>query len=844
MKNHSKETIWIAALLHDLGKFQQRAEPSIGVSHQEYARRFVVDIFGNYFKGLHPDLESVIANHHESELTTRIQKIIVIADRLSMREGAAETDFTQSPPWEPLSALLTCQPIAPTAGVRKRISLQTLPLQTTDMFPIELCPDEDAFYKKLSEQFQMEFSRFVNNREFESHDIVTIMSLLHKYLTCMPAQTVSWQRMPEDEKTPLDTSLFLHLKTTAAIAACLNEQLTDAEIDALLREDKEMSKRPLCALVKGDISGTQDFLYLLSSDGAARGLKARSFYLQLLNDTIAQWILRQTGLSEINLLYVGGGHFYLLLPFEKTSKSIERWRERISEILWHGHQGDLYLNLGYVPVASEDFLQSESGDESRFAQKWAEVNIEISLQKQRKWLGAGEAGMISSHFTPQEVGGAEARCDVCQFEGNLEIDNETLKCQRCRAFEELGKALRNPKYMISVQRPEKKKLPMNPAWPDILAAFGTEIMVGASRKKRRVSSKTATLWNFDDANVWPTDKENAAVIEAALIDFTWDKPPQRRDIRLFAGATPSKIDKDTEKVVVAEFGDLAEASDGAKFLGVLRMDVDSLGQVFESRLGARANMARICEMSESLRLFFESRVPQICRERNRFSLSNQDEKDRLFLVYAGGDDLFLVGAWSELPIIARKIRDEFRLFVGGDHLTISAGIAIEHEKYPLYQLANDAKHALDDRAKEYRRKGNNHDKDAICFLQSTVGWEDFENLKSWTENLVQMIEGENGKPKLPHGFLTRLGEIHSLLAENRKSKLHLQHQSGSLQSIEEMIYYDKWRWHLTYQLGRVAERFKDHASIIKDLQNEIIEQRLVDNLNVIARWAELTTRKE
>jgi CRISPR-associated protein Csm1 len=848
MNDYPKETLWLAALLHDLGKFRQRAEPEAGVTHQEHGRKFVQDEFGGYFQELNPDLAQAIAGHHKNELTSRLAKLVKIADRLSMPESPAETSAELIPPWEPLSALLTLLPYEtkkdepPPPIERKRIRLQTLPLQSEDMHPIAVDFDDAAVYKTLWTAFEGEFRSFTNKKEFEPADITTILSLLHKYTSSMPAETAAYQPQP---KTPLDISLYMHLKTTAAIAAGLNNELNDDEIDALLRDDATLSQRRLCALVKGDISGTQDFIYLLTGDGAARGLRARSFYVQLLTETIAQWILRQAGLSELNLIFAGGGHFYVLLPFTTAKDQIGVWQKNIAEILWRGHRGDLYLNLGHVPVEYNDFLETGNEGASNFADKWSEVTKAISMHKQRKWLEIDPELMQSFFFTPRERGGDETRlCSVCRFESKdirpVEESPEIRKCKRCREFEQLGRELRDPAYMVTFISADKdiKTLP-TPTWKNVLAAFGARIILAKKGEHiERAGTEIATISTFDSADFLSDNCQ-------------WDSPPNNRSFRLLAGATPSKPNDKKEHgyeddEVVAEFGDLAQAADGAKWLGALRMDVDSLGKVFRNRLGKRANIARMSTLSESLRLFFESRVPQLCRECNPYSAGNGQKKDRLFLLYAGGDDLFLVGAWSELPALAKKIRDEFRRFAGGDHLTLSAGIAIEHDKYPLYQLANDAKHALDDRAKVHQRQldGRTIEKDAICFLQNTVGWKEFEVLKKWQEELVQMIEPENNKPRLPRGFLTRLGQIYSLFVENRKSKRKLDRQGGELQDIQEMIYYEKWRWHLVYQLGRFTERYPAYTTIIRDLQKQIIDNKLIDNLNVIARWAELLTRKE
>ena len=71
------------------------------------------------------------------------------------------------------------------------------------------------------------------------------------------------------------------------------------------------------------------------------------------------------------------------------------------------------------------------------------------------------------------------------------------------------------------------------------------------------------------------------------------------------------------------------------WLGALRMDVDNLGTIFRDGLGQNATISRMATLSESLRLFFEGYVPQLCKDYN----SNPQEKEKkeiLELIYAGG----------------------------------------------------------------------------------------------------------------------------------------------------------------------------------------------------------------
>jgi CRISPR-associated protein Csm1 len=55
-----------------------------------------------------------------------------------------------------------------------------------------------------------------------------------------------------------------------------------------------------------DISGIQKFIYTISSKGALKGLRSRSFYLEMLLQHVIDCLLDKCGLSRANLIYSGG----------------------------------------------------------------------------------------------------------------------------------------------------------------------------------------------------------------------------------------------------------------------------------------------------------------------------------------------------------------------------------------------------------------------------------------------------------------------------------------------------------------------------------------------------------
>ena len=652
-------------------------------------------------------------------------------------------------------------------------------------------------------------------------NLKSVLAILKRFTWAVPASLSG---------LGMEVSFYEQVRMAAAVGICWHRAgwSVDGQLNAPL-------DRRLGWLVKGDLSGVQDFLYLLTSAGAARGLRGRSFYLQLLTETIAEWTLRRWNqVPPTNLIYTGGGHFYLLLPNVGADDDTQ-WRQLQRELggkLWNAHRGDLGCTLARVELKVCDLVTV-----GRLAERWAELAEASNAQKERKWSELGET-MFEHLFTPQQRGTTnEDMCQICQhdFDKRRSGDREeegVRKCGRCRSFEQLGRKLRAVQHLV---RFNIKETPAtnDVDWQAILGSFGQRIELihdGESMPDTPVESE-ATL--IESVNRWWRPNEQEQFESTGITtQYSW---------RWLADAMPFKYDGQGEiaydrdnQPEIAEFSDLAEArAQGAPWLGVLRMDVDNLGNVLRDGLQGAASLARLSTLSETLRLYFEGWVPQLCEKYNQGKTEDANG-DAVYLIYAGGDDLFVVGAWSVLPHLARNIHDDFAEFVGGEHITISAGVAIEHAKYPLYQFAEDARVALDDHAKGLRPA-----KDAFCFLQTPLGWEQFKDVEDWQNRLVKMLADG-----MPRSLLTRLSEIHASYAENSQKQRALAVASGiSHEQIKEQIQYARWQWRLVYQLSQTSERNPKHQAELTDLQEALVrDDKLINLLQVLARWTELQTR--
>ncbi|MCG8626579.1 MAG: hypothetical protein MJE68_31840, partial [Proteobacteria bacterium] len=262
----------------------------------------------------------------------------------------------------------------------------------------------------------------------------------------MPSAT-PWEK--RNEKTIPDISLYAHLRTTAAIAACIGHELTETDVNTLLTTHKDSNKK-ICALIKGDISGIQNFLYQVVSDGAANQLRGRSFYLQLLTEAIAYWVLRQLDLPITNLLLASGGHFYILAPYTDAKKELDTLRQQISQKLWTLHRGNISCILAGISIKARDFKAEN------FFCKWDAVSGKVQQRKQQKWIEMGSEVMFQNLFEPHE---------------NKQGDEQNEAEKDPWQFGELGKQLRNARYLITYNLPESP-IPNKPNWHEAVKAFG------------------------------------------------------------------------------------------------------------------------------------------------------------------------------------------------------------------------------------------------------------------------------------------------------------------------------------------------------------------------------------
>ncbi|MGC9371648.1 MAG: type III-A CRISPR-associated protein Cas10/Csm1, partial [Paracoccaceae bacterium] len=632
-------------------------------------------------------------------------------------------------------------------------------------------------------------------------------------------------------------SLYDHSRTTAALTACLAAQ-PDAEIGALLEglsawhragDESEppaaLTETDVALLVGGDISGVQSFIYTITARGATSALRGRSFYLQLLTEAVVRYILRELGLPMTNLIYQGGGRFYLLAPPDAALRLREIQRF-ISETLLKHHDGDLYLAVAWEALKAADFYGG------RIAAAWDGVGAGLQRAKQRRFSELGEG--LTALFAPRDHGGnEESQCQVCGREHtDIKVEADTRKCAACRAYEALGKDLRRARYLWLETLDPGAETPAG-GWGRVLAELG--LRAGVSEEiPGRAGGRRVLLALDDAAMAGLSPRPHTAVGRRFLVNVT----PIIQDWEI--ADLRDRVDELPEPGSVKPFSALAAQAQGIDRLGVLRMDVDNLGVLFAEGFpkGTRS-LSRLAALSFAVSLFFEGWVGALAETVSREARSDK-RGDTLYAIYSGGDDLFFVGAWDVVVTLAQRIRADLGRFAAG-HPAVhaSAGIALIGGKYPLYQAAEDAGEA-EGKAKSLvwtNADGHVRRKDAIAFLDVALPWPRFGYGGAGGDTVtgLQRTLVAHRDAGMPHSVLRTLLQLYAdyrQAAEARAKRGEDRTRTGEPQAL-----WGPWIWRGFYRLKREGKRYPEIEALAERLHDDWFQA--LPWAGVAARWAEL-----
>lgn len=833
----------LAGLLHDIGKFALRAGEGAsrvwdGEAQRDYKYRHALlseDFVQKHVPEIwQSQIKLAVGKHHTPH--NRLAYAVALADRLSAGERADPPGGDEKRDQHParLLSIFSDVSLETKVGEVPQVywPLKPLELGEQNLFP-HTRPDTNwKEYETLYQSFTSRVKQL--NTAFKTGEnlpyyLESLLAEMQRFLWCVPSAYYNSRS---------DISLHDHSRMTAALAAALHDTpaLTDEQLAAFAQQPEEVEEE-LVTLVGGDLTGVQSFLYTITSRGAASGLRGRSFYLQLLGLVIARFILDHLNLPVTNLIYAGGGNFYLIARREDAAK-LPELQAQVTRALFNEHHGELGLILQARQLRGRHFFHGN------IRMEWDGLIGQINAAKLDRLKGLDTD--LNQIFQPQGVGGSTPQqCAVCGREHSdirpKPIDSGVAttvnKCPVCESYEELGRQLRKARYLIlepvEPNLPEQTTLQAGNGWQEMTRRFGYEVKVLEDLKD---DQQAGILFALNDESFHKCKPySNRALARYLLVNVTPILTDEEHN------RMRGKVDDLPVPGSVKPLSVLEEQAKGIKRVGVLRMDVDNLGRIFAEGLGQYASLSRIASLSFAVSLFFEGWVGRIAEQ------MKEKYGDRLYSIYSGGDDLFFVGSWDALVEFAVRLRSDLSRYTGA-HPDIhpSGGIVLVGGKYPLYQAAEEAGEA-EKLAKDYRwfENGSERKKDALAFLGQPLAWKRFgchdctadgENTAHALMHRLEKIVQDNQNRALIRKLI-RLHELYRNEQEKREKSgadLNRDHQPQPL--------WGPWNWLAEYHLSRMKGVPKEE---VNDLRERLKRDqfRSIEWIGLAARWAELITRE-
>ncbi len=845
MEDRMTSCIALAALLHDVGKFAQfdvvipdEYRQRNAELYQPYRDNHFTHshaLFTAYFlesmkefipsefwlledearrSGTPDSLINLAAMHHKPE--SPAQWVIAEADRLS--SGIDRDEFSEGEPIPvsdavktkliPVFEMLFSGETASRNDFSWRYPLK--PISATTIFPEKNAAEgQDREYSQLFQNFSNAFKKLAH-KQIPHLWLQHLDSLYRIFTSHIPAARVG--------NVIHDVSLYDHSRTTAALAVALYRY--HRETQSL--EEKAIRDRTIrkFLMVSGDFYGIQSFIF--STGGEQRGrrsklLRGRSFTVSLLTDLAAYEISKSLGLSPMSVVMAAGGKFHLIAHnTEKSRKKIHEVAERLNEWLIECAFGESAIGVSYTELAPEDFLHG------RFESVWRR-HIEAMEEKKFRRFNLSRHGGVFNRFLSEFRNNLyRPLCPFCGKRPSVErAENDPILCRPnerasacsvCRDHILVGTKIVKGNR-IAILESEDGEL--------ISPLFGKYQLRFVSPDKVKVENFADGVEKFWDVNVRsdgtvPTDVTFNPINGYVPVY----EPEDENDERILAGERSEEAK--LELVDMIREGDpksfahiaakaLSYGNDGKLYgvdaLGVLKADVDNLGALFScSFQGRRFTLSRIATFSRILNNFFSVYLPYALQKENNGAFCD------VYTVFAGGDDLFLIGPWNKIRDLAAFVADKFRAYAcENQKVHLSAGITVHRPSTPVDVIAEESEEALG------AAKGAGRNR--VTMFGRSITWDVFRLL---TDEIYQRL-----KAWLDERYLSR-SSFHKILAFVEMAGLEeklIKHGRGvAIRDIECV----KWRAFLGYHVARNAARAVANKEEAQKLQEEIA--------GTLARW--------
>jgi len=611
-----------------------------------------------------------------------------------------------------------------------------------------------------------------------------------------------------------DVSLYDHSRVTAALATALwryHDEKNSTTIEAVNHWDE-----PKLLLVQGDFFGIQNFIFASgdSHKRAAKLLRGRSFYVSLLTECAALKVLDALNLPSTSQVINAAGKFQIVAPnTDATRQTLQTVRQELNAWFLKHSYGQAGIGLAWTEAACNDFCRkTPKGEKSPYRALLDRLFAELEQAKLQRFdlCGKDAPAPVFENY----LDSFDNTLGVCKIDGcspAVEKDGDDAIGALARDQIEIGHCLANRDLLLISRERIAAKGSVETLALNIFGyhiAFADRSHAPAWERSPCVGTMTNLLraWDFalpaaGDQPLWNGYARRN--INAYV--------PRFGDIEL----TELELDKYQGVDEAVAWGDAKtlnhlacedrHLNDNHRWQGIAAMttlkgDVDNLGSLFRNGLGDEVSFSKTAALSRQLNNFFAVYLPWLCKK----------EFPNSYTVFAGGDDFFLIGPWRSQIRLAQKMREDFARYVAGnDTIHFSAGLSATKPGLPIPYLSGLAEKALEKAKANIRCRSKNA---VTCFGQ-TVPWQIFDELIG--ARLQRLNE-------LSQGNALSTGYVYGLL-----------HLIDMAEKVAEKPENALWHSYFAYRTARMLEKSRldkdQRKRRLAELAHEIAQTGIEDH---------------
>ena len=785
-----------AALIHDIGKFAERAKLEISPElrennvhifcpknkysypthiHAAYTG-IAIDAIEKYIPKINnaetfpfqsdkkdDSIIGAAAKHHNPD--TYLQNLLAVADRLSSAfERAKYEEYNQRlesedyqrarliPLFEKLKLQDDNKPQEDRTNYEYRYPLKSLSPES--IFPTlksDISKDEATKeYRNSWNEFFADVQKIKNkNWDLWLDSFDTLYSV---YTRNIPS--ASYKTIP-------DVSLYDHSKSTAALATSLWRYHYETQTET--KEDLQQNDKNKFLLIQGDTSGIQNFIFNVGKNtrkSAYKILRGRSFFISLINECAALKILQSLDLPATSQIMNAAGKFTILAPNTATVKEkLETVKNELSEWLLQRFYGELSIAVSCVEACQQDF------EEKQFKELQRKLHESLGKAKLQQFdLCHKNAGVCESFFDKYDNSKG-----ICCFDGKTPAEanvpnSEDCACNACLDILSLGENLTTKKF-ISIAKTKDE----NGFSSDLFGYY-----IGWKPVKNMLRLWDISLPRKDESIFNGAAKR---YINAYVPKFT-DEDILREDFYKELD-TPILGKIKTFSHLAVENCFMEDGKRQVKpAIMCLKGDIDNLGSLFQKGV-ENPTFATIAQLSRQINDFFTIWLP--------YYQSSWKNGKNIYTIFAGGDDFYLVGPWLDLVNFVPVLKEKFTEYMcGRSDITFSVGMCMTRSGDDVVNMSAVVENALEN-AKGRKNEKGEIIKNGLCCFGEIVSFDEYSDL----QKEVEILNDYKEKYNLSTGYIYNLQKLCEQAEKTQK---------GSF--IDAM-----WRSKLAYRTARFIEQY-------------------------------------